>query len=281
MVHSENNTLSSAFKTFFERETLTGLNFNEWYRSLRIVLRVADTFDYLYKLCPDQPADTATGAEKTAFRAEYKKHNDASRKPVSEHVLEMKGLMDQLHTLGKPYDNDMAVNLINKSLNKDFGDFVNFRGCVDSGNVGLFFFDFQTPLYDRYILCAVVGTTRKAMDLLTERKEEVKKLSETIKGTKNFVDEEFHLVFKTSGHGATKENHLLNYGAYLSNTVDNLYLVLMTKSDADASMLLDDLALRDKQEFESDLKGDLHAGAIVDYSLLWSCYWIVGSVIEW
>ncbi|GKF34272.1 zinc finger, CCHC-type containing protein [Tanacetum coccineum] len=35
----------------------------------------------------------------------------------------MKGLMDQLHTLGKPYDNDMAVNLINRSLNKDFGDF--------------------------------------------------------------------------------------------------------------------------------------------------------------
>nr|GFC96746.1 retrotransposon protein, putative, Ty1-copia subclass [Tanacetum cinerariifolium] len=37
----------------------------------------------------------------------------------------MKGLMDQLHTLGKPYDNDMVVNLINRSLNKDFGDFRN------------------------------------------------------------------------------------------------------------------------------------------------------------
>ncbi|GJV81708.1 hypothetical protein Tco_1517578 [Tanacetum coccineum] len=137
MAHFENNTLSSAFKTFFERETLTGPNFNEWYRSLRIVLRVADTFDYLYKPCPKQPADTATEAEKAAFRAEYKKHSDvacimlgkmspalqrqqAPGKPVSEHVLEMKGLMDQLHTLGKPYDNDMAVNLINKSLNKDF-----------------------------------------------------------------------------------------------------------------------------------------------------------------
>ncbi|GKB45343.1 retrotransposon protein, putative, ty1-copia subclass [Tanacetum coccineum] len=47
----------------------------------------------------------------------------APGKPVSEHVLKMKGLMDQLHTLGKPYDNDMAVNLINRSLNKDFGDF--------------------------------------------------------------------------------------------------------------------------------------------------------------
>nr|GEZ93244.1 zinc finger, CCHC-type [Tanacetum cinerariifolium] len=49
----------------------------------------------------------------------------APGKPISEHVLEMKGLMDQLHTLGKPYDNDMAVNLINKSINKDFGDFRN------------------------------------------------------------------------------------------------------------------------------------------------------------
>nr|GEV16741.1 hypothetical protein [Tanacetum cinerariifolium] len=78
MAHSENNTLSSAFKTFFERETLTGPNFNEWYRSLRIVLRLVDTFDYLYKPCPDQPADTATEAEKAAFRAEYKKHFDVA-----------------------------------------------------------------------------------------------------------------------------------------------------------------------------------------------------------
>ncbi|GJR99781.1 retrotransposon protein, putative, ty1-copia subclass [Tanacetum coccineum] len=125
------------------------------------------TFDYLYKPCPGQPADTATEAEKAAFKAEYKKNSDvacimlgkmspalqrqfenyppqnmlvklqkmfekppaveiydlvdalhscrqAPGKPVSEHVLEMKGIMDQLHTLGKPYDNDMAVNLINR-----------------------------------------------------------------------------------------------------------------------------------------------------------------------
>nr|GEV85815.1 zinc finger, CCHC-type [Tanacetum cinerariifolium] len=35
-------------------------------------------FDYLYKPCPDQPADTATEAEKAAFRAEYKKHSDVA-----------------------------------------------------------------------------------------------------------------------------------------------------------------------------------------------------------
>nr|GFC43094.1 hypothetical protein [Tanacetum cinerariifolium] len=48
----------------------------------------------------------------------------APGKSVSAHVLEIKGYMDQLHALRKSYDNDMAINLINMSLNKDFGDFV-------------------------------------------------------------------------------------------------------------------------------------------------------------
>nr|GFB34374.1 hypothetical protein [Tanacetum cinerariifolium] len=61
-------------------------------------------------------------------------HNckQALEKSVSAHVLEMKGYMDQLHALGKSYDNDIAIYLINRSLNKDFGDFVrNFNmHCV-------------------------------------------------------------------------------------------------------------------------------------------------------
>nr|GFA13244.1 hypothetical protein [Tanacetum cinerariifolium] len=141
--------------------------FNDWYRSLRIVLRVADTYDYLYKPCLDQPLETASEEDKAAWKAEYKKHNDvaclmlgkmspalqkqfesypsqlmlaelkkmfekppaveiydlvdalhsckqAPGKSVSAHVLEMKGYMDQLHALGKSYDNDMAINLINR-----------------------------------------------------------------------------------------------------------------------------------------------------------------------
>nr|GEZ93064.1 hypothetical protein [Tanacetum cinerariifolium] len=146
-----------------------------------IVLRVADTYDYLYNPCPNQPFETASEEDKATWKAEYKKDNDvaclmlgkmspalqkqfesypsqlmlaelkkmfeksqaveiydlvdalhsykqASGKSVSAHVLEMKGYMDQLHALGKSYDNDMAINLINRSLNKDFGDFVrNFN----------------------------------------------------------------------------------------------------------------------------------------------------------
>nr|GFB82266.1 hypothetical protein [Tanacetum cinerariifolium] len=77
----------------------------------------------------------------------------APGKPVSENVLEMKGLMDQLHTLGKPYDNDMAVNLINRSLNKDFGDFLrNFNmHCVGKTVTELhaLLIDFKKGLKDK------------------------------------------------------------------------------------------------------------------------------------
>ncbi|GJT17140.1 retrotransposon protein, putative, ty1-copia subclass, partial [Tanacetum coccineum] len=73
-----NNTLSSAFKTFFEREKLTGDNFNDWYRSLRIVLRVAGTYDYLYKPCPDEPPENAAENVKAAWKAEYKIHSDVA-----------------------------------------------------------------------------------------------------------------------------------------------------------------------------------------------------------
>nr|GFB98262.1 hypothetical protein [Tanacetum cinerariifolium] len=60
------------------------------------VLRVADTYDYLYKPCPNQPFETASEEDKAAWKAEYKKHNDASRKSMSAHVLEMKGPLTRI-----------------------------------------------------------------------------------------------------------------------------------------------------------------------------------------
>nr|GEW43738.1 hypothetical protein [Tanacetum cinerariifolium] len=90
MAQPDNNTqLSSAFNTFFERETLTGVNFNDWYCSLRIVLRVADTYEYLYKPCPNQPLETDYEEDEAAWKVEYKKHNDA---------VEIYDLVDALHS---------------------------------------------------------------------------------------------------------------------------------------------------------------------------------------
>ena len=58
----------------------------------------------------------------------HKCKHDAS-KPVSAHVLEMKGYLDQLDALGCGYVQDVQVGLINRSLNEElFGDFVrNFN----------------------------------------------------------------------------------------------------------------------------------------------------------
>ncbi|GKF13743.1 hypothetical protein Tco_0055205 [Tanacetum coccineum] len=77
----------------------------------------------------------------------------APGKSVSAHVLEMKGYMDQLQALGKPYDNDMAINLINRSLNKDFGDFVrNFNmHCVGKtvSDLHALLIDYEKGLKDK------------------------------------------------------------------------------------------------------------------------------------
>ncbi|GKE92755.1 hypothetical protein Tco_1573850 [Tanacetum coccineum] len=72
---------------------------------------------------------------------------------VSAHVLEMKGYMDQLQAIGKPYDNDMAINLINRSLNKDFVDFVrNFNmHCVGKivSDLHALLIDYEKGLKDK------------------------------------------------------------------------------------------------------------------------------------
>ncbi|GKE49199.1 retrotransposon protein, putative, ty1-copia subclass [Tanacetum coccineum] len=42
---------NSVFRGFFEKQKLSGPNFNDWYRQLRIVLSVMDKLDYLDSCC--------------------------------------------------------------------------------------------------------------------------------------------------------------------------------------------------------------------------------------
>ncbi|GJW98153.1 retrotransposon protein, putative, ty1-copia subclass [Tanacetum coccineum] len=50
---------NSLFRTFFEKQKLTGLNFMEWYRNLRIVLSVEDKLPYLEQPIPAMPVPPA------------------------------------------------------------------------------------------------------------------------------------------------------------------------------------------------------------------------------
>ena len=72
------SNMSAAFKQMIDRDKLTGSNFNDWYRSLRIILRMAKRYDYLGEPLPTAPAENASQAEKDAYNIEYEKHNDVA-----------------------------------------------------------------------------------------------------------------------------------------------------------------------------------------------------------
>ncbi|GJX65122.1 putative reverse transcriptase domain-containing protein [Tanacetum coccineum] len=83
----------------------------------KTVLRVTDTFDYLYKPCPEQPADTATEAEKAAFRAEYKKHSDVAcimlgkMSPALQRQFENYPPQNMLAELQKMFEKPPAIEI--------------------------------------------------------------------------------------------------------------------------------------------------------------------------
>ena len=120
MATPENTNMSnmnSAFKQMIDRDKLTGENFNDWYRSLRITLRMAKRFDYLSEPLPAQLPDTATQAQKDTYKIEYEKHNDvaclmlAGMDTQMQKQFEEWGLMDMITELRRMYEKPPAAEL--------------------------------------------------------------------------------------------------------------------------------------------------------------------------
>ncbi|GJZ45991.1 hypothetical protein Tco_0593587 [Tanacetum coccineum] len=53
----------SVFRGFFEKQKLTGPDFIDWYRQLRIVLSVKDKLDYLEQPIPPAPVLAQAGQQ--------------------------------------------------------------------------------------------------------------------------------------------------------------------------------------------------------------------------
>ncbi|GKD72496.1 hypothetical protein Tco_1330778 [Tanacetum coccineum] len=94
-----------AFRSMFEREKLYGSNFNDWFRSLKLVLRVEKKLFVI-----EQPIPPAPAAEEG--------------KPVGPYVIKMKGCVEQLEHLGYVHPQDLSVGLILNGLTSDFAGFV-------------------------------------------------------------------------------------------------------------------------------------------------------------
>ncbi|GJW46621.1 hypothetical protein Tco_0078267 [Tanacetum coccineum] len=135
---------------FFEKQKLTGPNFIDWYRQLRIVLSIDDKLNYLEQPLP--PASVAPAGQhvapeilaahtvwelKTLFAQQAEQEllqtmrdfhacKQEEGQSVSSYVLKMKVYIDNLERLGHPVTLGLAVSLI-LIVTKEFDGFVRIN----------------------------------------------------------------------------------------------------------------------------------------------------------
>ncbi|GKB94398.1 zinc finger, CCHC-type containing protein, partial [Tanacetum coccineum] len=115
---------NSVFRSFFEKQKLTGPNFIDWYRQLGIVLSIKDKLDYLEKPIPPVPVPSEDGQQVApeALAAYAAWHEEGQY--VSSYILKMKSYIDNLEGLGHPVLLNLGVSIILISLRKEFDSFV-------------------------------------------------------------------------------------------------------------------------------------------------------------
>ncbi|GKD68473.1 hypothetical protein Tco_1322563, partial [Tanacetum coccineum] len=141
----ENN---SVFRSFFEKQKLTGPNFIDWYRKLHLVLSTEDKKNYLEHPIPEAlvapPGQQVPAAAHAAWVkakgsccahivSKFHTRKQEEGQSVSSHALKMKGYIDNLERLSQPVGQNLLVSLILVSLNKDFDSFVQNYNMHDMG----------------------------------------------------------------------------------------------------------------------------------------------------
>ncbi|GKC05927.1 hypothetical protein Tco_0997537 [Tanacetum coccineum] len=110
------NRNHSAFKSMFEREKHSGTNFNDWFRSLKLVLRVEKKLFVIEQHLPAAPAADFKAQVLAQWNAVYDAYNEEEGKPVGPYVIKMKNYVAQLERLGYVLLQDLSVGLILNSL---------------------------------------------------------------------------------------------------------------------------------------------------------------------
>nr|GEZ83020.1 hypothetical protein [Tanacetum cinerariifolium] len=143
------STNNSVLRGFFEKQKLTGPNFIDWYRQLRIVLSIEDKLHYLEQPIPPVPEaleeiqrnlEPLHGHEmlkelKTLFAQQAEQDllqttrdfhscKQEEGQSISSYVLKMKGYIDNLERLGHPVTLGLGVSLILIGLRKEYDGFV-------------------------------------------------------------------------------------------------------------------------------------------------------------
>ncbi|GKF16963.1 hypothetical protein Tco_0061881, partial [Tanacetum coccineum] len=128
---------NSVFRSFFEKQKLTGPNFIDWYRKLHLVLSTEDKKNYLEHPIPEAlvapPGQQVPAAAHAAWVKGKKEvvmlmlltmDLEIQRNLAHLGAYDMLHYIDNLERLGQPVSQNLAASLILVSLNKDFDSFV-------------------------------------------------------------------------------------------------------------------------------------------------------------
>ncbi|GKA76354.1 hypothetical protein Tco_0782815, partial [Tanacetum coccineum] len=78
MIQPVQNINHSAFRSMFEREKLSGNNFNDWFRQLKLVLRVEKKMYVIEQPIPPAPAADSAVNVLAKWNAVYDAHNEVA-----------------------------------------------------------------------------------------------------------------------------------------------------------------------------------------------------------
>ncbi|GKC46638.1 hypothetical protein Tco_1064360 [Tanacetum coccineum] len=119
----------SVSTSMFERENLSGANFNDWFRSPKMVLRIEKKLFVI-----EQPISPAPPTDSEYLRSGIRFMMliirllvlclEEEGKPVSPYVIKMKNYAAQLECLGYVLSQDLNVGLILNGLTSDFAGFM-------------------------------------------------------------------------------------------------------------------------------------------------------------
>nr|GEW91669.1 hypothetical protein [Tanacetum cinerariifolium] len=142
------NINHSAFRSMFAREKLFGTNFNDWFRQLKLVLRVEKKMYVIEQPIPPGPAADSVANVLAECNGVYDAYNEVvclmlkigverfdliqtfhackqeEGKSIAAYVLKIKGYVEQLEHLGYVLPQDISVGLILNGLTSDFFGFV-------------------------------------------------------------------------------------------------------------------------------------------------------------
>ncbi|GKD70887.1 retrotransposon protein, putative, ty1-copia subclass, partial [Tanacetum coccineum] len=120
------NINHSAFRSMFDKETLFGTNFNDWFARLKLVLRVEKKMHVIKQPLPPAPAPNSEPNVMAEWTATYDAHNEIAclMLGIADYVLKIKGYVEQLERLGYVLPHDISVGLILNGLTKNFVGFV-------------------------------------------------------------------------------------------------------------------------------------------------------------